>query len=649
MFNPRILSMSRRPRAWSWAIAAAAAGIVAALAFGQLFTTFAAFDDEGYFFQLYRHFLSGRVLYDQLISIYGPMAFFCGALVARFHPDSVTHDVFRWATLPLWVLIAFLLAAVVWSWTGKTSPSLIAFLLTGYGLKNLASDIAHPQLWIIVAVAMLLALGLDWLWRPRENMRALWAGILLGAVLLIKINIGIFLCVGVALAIGLHMKGWTPIVFCGIPLLAAAVFGIALLFTTPFRSEVYFALAYLASLAVTVGLAIGQPGLPAPRPAALVWLIAGACGCVSLVILLTLAMGTTLSSLISDLVLFPARFAATFHSQFREPGGWRHALFYAAAGVAALAYWRPPHFVRERADWIGVLKFAVGSALVFSFWYNNRIALTPSLLFLWLLVADRRPSEPGYSNRLLLAVLSPLFSLQLYPIAGSQVDWAGLLPMTAAAILMADGIDCLQRAGIASALRLAAAARGITALIVLLLFAFTGVEAARSLAEWRRNPSLEVAGAHWLHLPPADHARLHTTVAAISRNCQEVLTVPRMPSFSLWSEVPMVEPKRITSGPEDVREEEVRKVREHEGGCVLVSPNTYLFWREIRGDTNADRLLPEIEKTMNSISSVPDVDPLLLLGEIVRTVNSFSSVHNLTLYRSNSTGDQADATGHLLK
>ena len=619
--------MSRRPRAWSPVVAVAATGMVAVLAFGQLFTTFVPWDDEGYFFQLYRHFLSGRVLYDDLFSIYGPMTFFCGAVVARFHPDSVTHDVFRWATLPLWVLIAFLLAAVLWWWTGKSGPSLIAFLLTGYRLKGLATGVAHPQLWIIIALAMLLALGLDWVWRPRQNMRGLWAGILLGAVLLFKINIGIFLCVGVALTIGLHMKGWTRIVFCGLPLLASTAFGIALLFATPFRSEAYFAVAYLASLAATVRLAIRRPGLPAPRPAALVWLIAGACGCVCLVIVLTLAMGTTLTSLVSDLVLLPAGFATNLQVPFREPNAKRSLLLYAAAGVAALAYWRPPRFVREPADWIGVLKFAVGSALVCVFWYRNRMALTASLLFLWLLVAGRKPGEPGYSNRLLLAVLSPLFSLQLYPIAGSQVDWAGLLPITAAAILMGDGIDCVQRAGIASTLRVAPAARRVTALIGLLLFAFTGVEAARSLAEWRRNPSLDVATAHWLHVPQPDHARLRTTVAAISRNCREVLTVPRMPSFSLWSEVPMVEPKRIASGPQDIREEEVREVREHEGGCVLVSQNTYLFWREMRVTTDADRLLPEIEKTMNSISSVED----------------------LTLYRSYLVGERADATAHLLK
>jgi hypothetical protein len=213
--------------------------------------------------------------------------------------------------------------------------------------------------------------------------------------------------------------------------------------------------------------------------------------------------------------------------------------------------------------------------------------------------------------------------------AGSQVDWAGLMPITAAAILMGDGIECVQRAGIASTLRVAPAARRITALIALLLFAFTGAEAARSLAEWRRNPSLDLAGAHWLHVPLADHARLRTTVAAIGRNCREVLTVPRMPSFSLWSEVPMVEPKRIASGPQDIREEEVREVREHEGGCVLVSEWTYQFlrefWLEISAATDSDRLLLEIEKTMSSISSVED--PF-----------TQGTGRHLTLYRSYSAG-----------
>jgi hypothetical protein len=62
------------------------------------------------------------------------------------------------------------------------------------------------------------------------------------------------------------MNGPMRIVFCGLPLLASAVLGIALMFATPFSSEVYFALAYLASLTATVGFAIRQVALPHPGP-----------------------------------------------------------------------------------------------------------------------------------------------------------------------------------------------------------------------------------------------------------------------------------------------------------------------------------------------------------------------------------------------
>jgi hypothetical protein len=66
----------------------------------------------------------------------------------------------------------------------------------------------------------------------------------------------------------------------------------------------------------------------------------------------------------------------------------------------------------------------------------------------------------------------------------------------------------------------------------------------------------------------------------------------------------MVEPKWIIFRPTDIREVDVRELREREGGCVLVSQNTYQFWREMRVANDADQLLPEIERTMNSIWSV---------------------------------------------
>src|SRR5687767_15911884 len=105
------------------AVALVALGLVAALAFAYLFTTFMPWDDEGYFLQAYRDFLSGRVLYDQVFSIYGPLTFFSAALLARFDVANVTHDAFRWILLPVWIVIAALMGGLVWRWTRRFIPS----------------------------------------------------------------------------------------------------------------------------------------------------------------------------------------------------------------------------------------------------------------------------------------------------------------------------------------------------------------------------------------------------------------------------------------------------------------------------------------------------------------------------------------------
>jgi hypothetical protein len=118
-----------RQYAWVWycALSLVAVRVVGTPAFGRLFTTFMPWDDEGYFFQIFRQFLSGHTLYDEITTIYGPLTFFRGAAVAGFDAASVTHDTFRWAWLPAWVLIAAVLARVVWRWTGPAAPSLVTF------------------------------------------------------------------------------------------------------------------------------------------------------------------------------------------------------------------------------------------------------------------------------------------------------------------------------------------------------------------------------------------------------------------------------------------------------------------------------------------------------------------------------------------
>jgi len=79
----------------------------------------------------------------------------------------------------LWVAIALLMAGVVWCWTGGFSAALVALLLVGVRLRGLSKAVGHPQLWIILAVAVLLWLGLDWVSLPSRSVRAFWVGVVL--------------------------------------------------------------------------------------------------------------------------------------------------------------------------------------------------------------------------------------------------------------------------------------------------------------------------------------------------------------------------------------------------------------------------------------------------------------------------------------
>jgi hypothetical protein len=104
---------------------------MAMFAFAVAFTTFLGFDDEGYFLQAYRQFLSGHVLYDQVFAWYGPFTFYCAAILARFDAVNVTHDNFRWAYSRLDCdCVAF---SQELSGVGQVgTPALVAFLLVGF-------------------------------------------------------------------------------------------------------------------------------------------------------------------------------------------------------------------------------------------------------------------------------------------------------------------------------------------------------------------------------------------------------------------------------------------------------------------------------------------------------------------------------------
>ena len=613
--NWRERSLSARyVRIWRGAVALVAAGTVGVFAFANLFTTFALWDDEGYFLQAYRDFLSGRVLYDQVFAIYGPLTFFSAALVARINPANVTHDTFRWILLPVWIAIAALLGGLVWRWTRRFTPAIATLLLVGVHLVGLAKSVGHPQVWIILAVAVLLWLGLESGSQAVNYHRTFWAGVIIAAILLFKVNIGVLVFIGFALALSFRVRGFPGNLVCALLIVAAGAVGIALFFLSPTASEKYFPLVYLASLAATIVIAISRRVKGQTSLASLNWLVAGVLVCACIVLGATLAGGTTTRALYGAYVTMPALLARNYHGPYGDAARKGSILISTIGLAAAVAVFRWRAQVEARPAWLGLLKVTAGAGLLCALFYNYRLALPGSLTFLWLLVIDVPPlSGRAYSNRLLLALLSPLLSLQLFPMAGEQVAWATLLPMTAAGVLLGDGLTYIARESSRVALpRLIGPVTGaIAILITSYLFSYVAGDAIKRMRLWRNSESVNLQGTHWLRLPAKEKDRLNLTVNGLTQNCQTVLMIPGLYSFSLWSGVPPLEEKRINSWPflwpDEVKNNELSKLRQQPQACVLVSKNAYDFFKHFGGSQHRDELLPEIQQTMRPVYTVQDV------------------------------------------
>src|SRR5215469_12497794 len=616
-WNEWISNAVGRPR-YKWIgqgiVTLVAVGLVATFAFAYLFTTFAPWDDEGYFFQAYRDFLSGHILYDQVFAFYSPFTFFSAALVARFDARNVTHDNFRWALFPAWMLIASILGGVVWRWTGRFGVAVVVFLMVSFRLKDLAKSVGHPQVWIILAVAVLVWLGLDWIYPPLKQWHAFWVGVIVGIILLCKINIGIYVSIGLGLALSLQLRGRTKVLAGGVLMIAAAALGLLLFFITSIGSEKYFALAYLVSLTMIVGTAFVRPREEQPSPTTLKWLVAGLGVCLFAGVGATLGYGTTAEALFRSLITEPAMIVRSYHSPFlyaTRRSSILLTLVGLGAAIGTFRWCRPAHV---RPAWLGLLKVAAGTGLLYAFSYNYALALAGSLLFLWLLIVDAQPmSDPEYSDRLLLALLCPLFSLQIFPMAGEQVDWAALLPITAAAVLLGDGINCIEResfrAKIPRLTRIVAG--GAAPVLAILLILFGGANAIMRCRRWRDAQPVNLPGTHWLRLSPAETTRLTTTVSELSQNCRAMLTVPGLYSFSLWSGVPPAEGKRLNSWPflwsDEVQKNELPKLRQQNQGCVLVSRDMYQLFKQLAVSPGNDELLSEIQRTMRPIFAFQDL------------------------------------------
>lgn len=530
------------------AVAFAAVTVITVLiARYQLFTLLQPYEDEGYMLVALKSFVHHGSLYDYVFTQYGPFFYdFWGGIFSLFG-IPVTQSSGRIATLVVWVVVSLGL--------GLTTAWICRSLLLGLGVQAatfasltvLINEPMHPGGLICLLLMALLAVACF----MRERLSLLPAALLGGtvaALILVKINVGAFALVSVALVCvltypALASRRWIRIpvelFFVALPfLLMAGDLGEA-------WASHYAVHVAAASLAVVIVLRARE--LPSRSDEELWWLVGGFVAVGLAACLAIVGSGTSVSGLIEGVIRQPLRQGDAFTIPLGLAN--RTYLFDALAVLGAIGYL----LLRRRElgrGWVAagsVLIVAIGAEMALSL--IGKAFLVPTsvpgyefafLGFAWLALIPSTGEERSVTfARLFLPVLAVLQALHAYPVAGSQSFWATFLLIPVGVICIGTGVRQLlalipEENG-RYALGALAAAAGVVALgLVGNVTLREPLNGSRDL--YASRVPLNLPGSGRVRLAPEEVDRYRAITNAIEANCASLLELPGMGNFYIWSE-----------------------------------------------------------------------------------------------------------------
>src|SRR5262245_25978598 len=172
-----------------------------ALTFAYVFVLiqshYSDYDDEGFMLQTLRQYMGGAQLYDAMYTEYGPFYYLAHSTVFTSAGWTVSHDRLRFLSMIMWVLVASGWAVCVWIWQRSIAWSLTALLTTAVILRALKWEPGHPQILILLLYTFVFVAASLYKKAP-DSIVCLALGAASGAMLLTKINIGIFISAALA-------------------------------------------------------------------------------------------------------------------------------------------------------------------------------------------------------------------------------------------------------------------------------------------------------------------------------------------------------------------------------------------------------------------------------------------------------------------
>jgi len=523
-------------------------------AFFVLFNQFAFYDDEGTLLIGVRAFADGQVLYRDVYAAYGPFFFDVFGGFFALTGIAVTNDASRLVVGVVWVATSVGFGVAAQRLSGRLVLGIAATIVAFGVLGVLSAEPMHPQ----VAIAPLLA-GITLAIAFGPGARPAWAGAatgaLLGCLVLTKVNVGGY---AVIAAVAAAVLTWEPLQrrrWLRWPSIAGLLALPFIVMLPDLREDWVRELAAVEFLALAAATIAAHAARPAPGESSATlsrWVLgalAGGVTAMGAILAILVLTGPSVSEAYDGIVTQGLKLRSVFMIPLEVPGAAVDWGIFAVA-AASLAVWL------RRADggltsiWPGLLRVAAGLAIWFtvagvgplSFGPGGNYIVLPMALAWVAALAPAGRAESPYRRfaRVFLPLLAIGQTLQVYPVAGSQIRIAAVAFVAVGVVCIADGIGQLRAWSAArgwEAPRFEAAGTA-AALAVAAVFGYHAIAstAVTGAIAYRDNAKLDLPGAHLLHIAQPQNEEYARLVGLIHEHrCTAFIGFPNVDSLYVWS------------------------------------------------------------------------------------------------------------------
>ena len=516
----------------------------AVAAYYRIFSGISEWDDEGTMMMTVRQYLTGARLYEEIYSGYGPVYYFYNWLVRSVTGTVLNHNTVRIASAAVSLLCGLICAWIILRLTKSLAAASVGYLLVFRALQFFNNEPGHPQELCMLLLVSLAGSGILGA-KPRYVWLAMTtAGSIAAGLTLVKVNLGIFAILAVAVAVlSQSPPGWL-----WRTARYAAGGGALLLPFALMRVHLHDPAAQAYCFVITASIAgvlAGASGFAQVGTLSVRACLAAAAGFAvtfALAVLVLVWQGVHMTAALNMLVLNHVRLNVSQGFWYRAVELNRIWIAWAMAGLGVAV-------LVTRAVQSGdktVCRLLVPFQVLFGGAGLLIAVVAPALLlgfvtpFCWLLLCHLADNAPHRQDRarILLCTATVLQTLYAYPIAGSQTYFLRVLLVLVAAISLLDGLRSLPPSSRLAPMvrRFSRPAAGVILAAVALAYSVSAYRANRLYASLT---PLDLPGAERIHVEKAEAEDYQWLVARLRQNCDTFVALPGIPSLYFWTGKPL--------------------------------------------------------------------------------------------------------------